>query len=296
MRDAALLEPQAVLLDPYTGKPGRQPARQVLSERGVPIHLEDNFRRGWRGGKLDTDASPDLGKLPPSIQSLIAEKYGDDGPFARLPEHIQENLLKSGGGYGPFAGMRPPTADRSLYEVLRYWITADPTAITAAAEALMVPAFNFGTSELQVGTCLKYTLIGSHSLAVTTPGTAIMRLRWGGLTGALQVTSGTLAPTGTQVTTNASFVIEYWMTVRSIGAAATLWAQGRWQVPGTLETTPASTTILVAYLKNEMVPPTGAAIGAAFDQTQALGPSPTYQPSVSTASLTTHLAFLECMN
>jgi hypothetical protein len=183
-----------------------------------------------------------------------------------------------------------------MYEVLRYWITVDPAPLTAAAEAIMVPAFNFYNSELQVGSCIKYTLIGSQSFAVTTPGTAIMRMRWGGVAGALQATSATLAPTGTQVITNASFTLEYWMTVRSIGAAATLWCQGRWDFPGALETTPASTTIMVTYLKATQIPPTGAAIGAAFDQTAALGPSPTYQPSLTTASMTVHLAFLECMN
>jgi hypothetical protein len=260
-----------LLLDPRTGRPERPP--QVLSPRGVPITLEENYKRGWRGGEL-----------------------GGEPEFDRLPDHIQEMMAKSRGDVGPFAGMRPPTNDRSMYEVLRYWIVADPAALTAAAEAIMVPAFNFGPSELQVGSCLKYTLIGSLSAAVTTPGTFIFRLRWGGVAGALQVTSATLAPTGTQVITTASFTLEYWVTVRSTGAAATAWTQGRFECPGTLETTPASTTIMVTYLKGCQMPATGAAVGASFDSTAALGPTPTYQPSLTTASLTTHLAFLECMN
>lgn len=282
---------RGLVLDPYTGKPKSAPVRQVVSERGVPLTMEDNYRRGWNGPATE----PDYSKMPQSIQNLIEQKYGPDGPFARLPEHIQENLLKSSGEYGPYAGMRPPMMDHSNYEVLRYWITAD-TTLTAAAEAIMVPAFNFGSSEMQVGTSLKFTLIGSQSFAVTTPGTAIMRLRWNGVAGALQATSATLAPTGTQVTTNASFTLEWWMTVRSVGAAGTAWTQGRWQVPGSLETTPASTTILVTYLKTEQIPATGAAVGAATDFTAVAGPTPTYQPSLATASMTTHLAMLECMN
>lgn len=262
-----------VVLDPYTGKAKPEPPPQIVSRNGVPFTMEDNYRRGWRGGLL-SDTRPDTDQLP---------------------DHIQEMLAKSSGRVGPFAGMRPPTADRSMYEVLRYWITAD-TSITAAAETIMVPAFNFGNSELQVGSCIKYTLIGSQSFAVTTPGTAIMRMRWGGVAGALQATSATLAPTGTQITTTASFALEYWMTVRTVGTAGTLWCQGRWEVPGSLETTPGSTTIMVTYLKATQIPPTGAAIGAAIDFTAALGPTPTYQSSVTTANCTTHLAFLELQN
>lgn len=265
-----------ILLNPYTGKPEGEEIHPILSERGIPITQEDNFKRGWRGGVLSEQ---------PSTKELM------DG----LPDHIQEMLSKSAGRIGPFAGLRGPTADSSIYEVCRYSIVAD-TSITAAAETIMVPAFNFYNSEMSVNKCIKMTLIGSQSAAVTTPGTFIMRMRWGGVAGALQATSSTFAPTGTQVITTQSFTLEYWMTVRSSGAAGTLWCQGRWDCPGFLETTPASTTIMVAYLKNTQIPTSAAAVGAAIDFTAALGPSPTYQPSLTTANCTTHLAFLEAMN
>lgn len=262
-----------VLLDPYTGQARGPVVPPILSERGVPLTHEENFRRGWRGGDLSS-GKPDLDMLP---------------------DHIVELLLKSGGLIGPFAGARPPTADKSLYEVCRYWIIAG-TTITTAAEAIMVPAFNFYNSEMSQGAVLKYTLVGSLSQAVTTPGTMIYRMRWGGVAGALQATSRTMAPTGTQVVTTVSFILTYWMSVRSVGAAATLWCQGKWDCPGTLETTPASTTIMVTHLKDQQIPFTAAAIGAAFDSTAALGPSPTYQPSLGTATLVTNLAFLELLN
>jgi hypothetical protein len=99
------------------------------------------------------------------------------------------------------------------------------------------------------GITYKYTLLGSLSMAVTTPGNFIMRLRWGGLAGVLLVTSATIAPTGTQVITTASFTLEYWVTIRTepTPTTATAWCQGRFECPGTLETTPASTTIIVTY-------------------------------------------------
>ncbi len=258
-----------VVLDPKTGQRARPP--KLLSPRGMPFVSEDNYGLGWRGGEL-SDTRPDLDALP---------------------DHIQEMLAKSAGRIGPFAGMRPPTADHSMYEVLRYWITAD-TSLTAAAEAIMVPAYSFGGSEMQVGTALKYTLIGSHS-AASTPGTFTFRMRWGGVTGSLWATSGTLTPSNTAAATTVGFILEYWMDVRSIGASGTAWCQGRIEMPSLLLAAATSTQV-VTYLQNTQIPPTGAAISANTDFTQINGPSPTYQPSLGTATLTTHIAFLECMN
>lgn len=264
-----------LLLDPYTGKPNGEDVLPILSPRGVPITMEDNYRRGWRGG--------DLGGQP-STKSLM------DG----LPDHIQEMLAKSRGDSGPFAGMRPPMNDHSNYEVLRYWITAD-TSITAAAEAIMVPAFNFGTSEMNVGSSLKMTLVGSQSVNAT-PGTFIYRMRWGGVAGALQATGPTITPSNSATVTTQSFVLEYWMTVRSTGATGTMWTQGNLQCAGFLLAAATSTQV-VTYLTSQcQIPSQTAAVGASTDFTAQAGPSPTYQPSASTANCTTHLAFLECLN
>lgn len=263
------------LLNPHTGKPEGLSAAALLSERGVPVALEGNYQRGWRGGQLSDQASQ---------KSLM------DG----LPDHILEMLAKSRGEIGPFAGMRPPMADHSNYEVLRYWITAD-TSLTAAAEAIMVPAFNFGPSELNVGSCIKLTLLGSHSINAT-PGTFIYRMRWGGVAGALQATGPTITPGNSATVTTQSWLLEYWMTVRSMGATGTIWCQGRLEDAGFLLAASTGTQI-VTYLTSQMhIPSQAAAIGASTDLTVAAGPSPTYQPSASTATLATHLCFLECMN
>lgn len=260
-----------LLLDGYTGKVRGPDVAAILGPNGQPLTMEENYKRGWRGAEL-SDTRPYLDQLP---------------------DHIQELLAKSSGKVGPFAGMQQPRFDKSMYEVLRYWIVAD-TSITAAAEAIMVPAFNFYNSEMQVGTGLHYTLIGSHSEAAT-PGTFIFRMRWGGVGGALQVTSATLTPSNTAAATTNGFVLEFWGTVRTVGAAGTAWWQGHLDMPSLLLAA-ATGTQISTYLLNLEIPATGAAVGAATDFTAALGPSPTYQPSLGTATLTTHLAFLECMN
>jgi len=264
----------ATILDPHTGKAKGAEHHPILSPKGIPITMEDNYQRGWRGGHL-SEQEP--------LSSL----------FDGLPDHIQLMLSKSRGDSGPFAGMRPPTADRSIYEVCRYWIIAD-TGITAAAEAIMVPAFVFGASEMQVGSTVHMMLIGSHSAAAT-PGTFIFRMRWGGVAGALWATSTTLTPSNTAAATTQSFILDWWMTVRSIGTTGTAWCQGNVQLPSLLLAAATSTQV-VTYLANLQIPATGAAVGANTDFTQAYGPSPTYQPSLGTATLTTHLCFLENLN
>lgn len=264
----------ATLIDPHTGKAEGSAVSPILSPAGVPITMEDNYRRGWRGSELG-GAKPE---------------------FDRLPDSIQEMMAKSRGDIGPFAGMRPPTMDHVSGEVLRYWVTAD-TTLNTIAELIMVPAFNFSPSEMQVGTCVKMTILGSLSLAITTPGTSTFRMRWGGVGATILAASSGIIPTATQTTTTASFVLEYWVTCRTVGTTGTAWCQGRLECPGILETTPASTTIMVTYFKAMQIPASAAAISpSTFDTTIAAGPSPTFQQTTNTYVCTPHLAFLECMN
>lgn len=267
---------RGVLLDRWTGK-ARRAVRPLLGLSGLPVAHEENYRRGWRGSELGGEQPQPEDVLPDSILELLRKSAGLEGPFAGLASPFQ------------------PVADSSQYVRQRYWIVAD-TTLNTIAELIMMPAFNFYNSELNVGATIRTTLWGHLSLAITTPGTTTLRLRMGSVTGALQAASDAIIPTATQATTTASFKLEYLTTVRTIGAAATAWSEGRWLCPGTLETTPASTTIMVTHLKAQLIPSSASAIGAAFDSTSALGPVPTLQQTVSTYSAVTHLAAIELMN
>jgi hypothetical protein len=262
-----------VLLD----KRGRRVAPpEVLGPSGLPARVEKNLDAGWSMPRY-TGIGPDL---------------------SHLPQHILDNLERA--GRADFSKASPFMASGQGWETLEGVILAD-TSLTAAAEAIMVPDILLAIprpGQKSPGITYKYTLIGSLTMAVTTPGNFIMRLRWGGLAGVLLVTSATIAPTGTQAITTASFTLEYWVTIRSepTPTTATAWCQGRFECPGTLETTPASTTILVTYMKATQIPPTGAAVSPSIDVSVAKALSPTYQPSLTTATLATHLAYVESLN
>jgi hypothetical protein len=264
----------SILLDANTGRP-ETPV--LLGPSGLPMHVERNLEAGWSQPRY-TDEPPD---------------------FGRLPQHILDTLEKS--RTADFSKAAPFMASSQNWRQLEGLILSDTSVTTPASETLMVPDIllaipRFG--DKTPGISYKYTLLGSLSLAVTTPGTFILRLRWGGVAGVALVTSATIAPTGTQVTTTASFTLEYWVTIRTepTPTTATAWCQGRFDCPGTLETTPASTTILVTYLKATQIPATAAAVSGSIDVSIAKALSPTWTPSVTTGNATTHLAYVESLN
>lgn len=263
-----------VLLDRETGR--REAPAVLLGPSGLPMHVEENLEAGWSQPRF-TGVEPD---------------------YSKLPQHIIDNLEKA--RRADFSKASPFLNSAQGWEQLIGVILAD-TSLTAAAEALMVPDILLDyvrPGQKTPGISYKYTLHGSLSMAITTPGNFILRQRFGGLAGVLLAASATIAPTGTQAITTASFTLEYWVTIRTepTPATATAWCQGRFDCPGTLETTPASTTILVTYLKAQMIPPTGAAVSPSIDVSTAKALSPTYQPSLGTATLATHLAYVESLN
>lgn len=264
---------QGVLLD----REGRREAPPVLlGPSGLPTHVEENIENGW--------SQPRYTRIEPD--------------FGRLPQHILDLMEKS--KKADFSKASPFMASSQGWESLEGVIIAD-TSLTAAAEALMVPDILLAIprpGQKSPGISYKYTLLGSLTMAITTPGTFIYRLRWGGLAGVLLTNSATVAPTGTQAITTASFILEFWVTIRSepTPTTATAWCQGRFDCPGTLETTPASTTILVTYLKAQMIPVNAAAVSPSIDVSAAKALSPTYQPSLGTTTLATHLAYVESLN
>lgn len=263
---------RGVLLD----RDGQVERPTLLGPSGLPIHVEENLRAGWSQPRY-------TGEMP---------------DFSRLPQSVLDNLEKA--RRADFSKASPWLNSAQGWRQLEGVILAD-TSLTAAAEALMVPDIllaNVRPGLRTPGISYKYTLHGSLSQAITTPGTFILRMRWGGLAGVLLVTSATIAPTGTQAITTASFTLEYWFTIRSepTPTTATGWCQGVWECPGTLETTPGSTTILVTHLKARNIPPTAAAVSPSIDVSVAKALSPTYQPSVATAVMATHLAYVESLN
>lgn len=211
----------------------------------------------------------------------------DESWFDRLPDHIKYNLDRAGEA-GPFG----PRASGLGWEEVIYTPNADGTAISAAANAIIVPDFSIPASYLTVGKILKYTLFGRYSSAITTPGTVIHILKWGGVGGVAMVTSGAFAPDPTAAATNLSWMAEYWVQCRTVGATGSVMGFGRieWS-----DYDDASATTLAGNLNMRMAPVSAPAT-VTIDTTIDKLLSATATLSVATGSLQTHMAFLEACN
>ncbi len=205
-----------------------------------------------------------------------------------IPEHIQRNLDRAaevGSAFGP-------RGSGLGWEEVIYTPNADGTAITSASETILLPDFSIPASYLTVGKILKYTIMGRQSTVITTPGTITHRLRWGGVGGVPVVASGAFAPDATAAATNLTWMIEYWMQCRSVGAAGSVMGFGR--VEWT-DYDDASAASIVANLGMRMAPVSAPAV-ATIDTTIDKLLSATYQSSVATASVQTHMGILEAVN
>jgi hypothetical protein len=270
---------KGVLLDKL-GRP-KLKLPEILGLNGLPVRVNENVRNGWympQYGEATEQISPDFGKLP---------------------QHILDNLEKA--GRADFSKNAPFLNSAQGWTQVEGVIITDGPVLTAAAEAIIVPDYLLAiprTGMKMVGVTYEYILHGELSMAITTPGTFIHRMRYGGVAGILLATSDTIAPTGTQVITKVGFELVYRVTIRTqpTDTTTTAWCQGRWDCPGTLETTPASTTIMVTHLKSRMIPSNTPAVSPSIDVSVAKALSPTYQPSLTTASLTTHLGIVLSLN
>jgi hypothetical protein len=227
-------------------------------------------------------------KLPKSGVLRTWTDASDPNWFERLPEKVKRNLDKAGEVAGPFG----PRASGLGWEEVIYTPNADGTAITAAAETILLPDFSIPASYMTVGKILKYTIMGRQSTAITTPGTIIHRLRWGGVAGVVIVLSGTFAPDPTAAATNLTWMIEYWMQCRTVGATGSAMGFGRieWS-----DYDDATTATIVGNLNMRMAPTSAPAV-ATIDTTIDKLLSATYTSSVATASVQTHVGILEACN
>ena len=212
---------------------------------------------------------------------------GDEGWFDKLPDSVKRNLDQAA-DLGAFA----PRASGLGWEEVIYTPNADGAAITAAAETILVPDFSIPASYMTVGKILKYTLMGRQSTAITTPGTITHRLRWGGVAGVAMAASGAFAPDPTAAATNLTWMVEYWVQQRTVGATGTSLTIGRVEWSDYDDATVAT---IVGNLNMRMIPTSAPAV-ATVDTTIDKLLSATYQSSVATASVQAHMAILEACN
>lgn len=170
------------------------------------------------------------------------------------------------------------------WQELLFSSVSDATAVTGTAESLMVPNITLAAGYMTPGRTLRATLKGVISNIATTPGTMLVRARWGGLTGTTLVASAALAQI-TTVQTNDQFELEFTISCRTNGTAGTMFTSGK-IFQGNAPTAPAML----------LIPTSANAVVASLDTTVAQALSFTNTFSLTGNSMTINQYLLEALN
>lgn len=166
-------------------------------------------------------------------------------------------------------------------------IIADGTAVTAAAESLLVPDVSIPAGYMKPYSVLRGRLAGKASCVVTTPGTQLFRVRWGGLSGVVLAATAALTQ-NVIVQTDKQWWWEFLITCRTDLATGTFLTEGVLQRGN-------CAAAAFADITPDMMPASGNAV-VSVDTTIAKLLSCTVQPSLSTASITAQSYILESLN
>jgi hypothetical protein len=265
----------AVLLDPKPDYLKRDNSGAVILGPDGRPEFEGPF----------ADRPPELAGMARTLHSWQNPASDLEREAHALPPHIRENLERAKMLSGP---AEPRMAAGWQSSISR--ISADGAQVlNSTSEAIMVPDYSLPASWVYGGKQLKYVLWGRVSTVVTTPGTIIFRLRFGGLAGTLLVTSKSQRPK-TTVSTNMAAYVEMLVTFRRPGNAQTS------GVAIAMGSCIMGNTIGDAAAAGEAVWPDAPAEVTSGLNTDAGGAlTPTVQFSVATATTawTTHMARLE---
>jgi hypothetical protein len=165
--------------------------------------------------------------------------------------------------------------------------------LNTTSETIMAPDFTFsaGDNRLYQGAAFNVRCWFDVSNVVTTPGTLTLRLRWGGVAGAVLATTGAITLSSTARTTYTGS-LDCDLVWRSIGSAGSAFASGLVtlnDVPVAADSAPQGIYTMTAGGAN--VP----AVVSSLDTTAAKALSVTAQFSVNTATtqLTNHIRILK---
>lgn len=266
-----------VLLDPITGRP-TDPLPELVGIDGRPIRESKNADGGWQECGRSRVWMPEGRELPASVAEYLEK--------SRAEAELHDKGVTEG-FYAP-----PMMNSLASWEEVLYAPIADGTAVTAAAETIMVPNYTLPANYFIPGRTVRYMLFGRLSTVITTPGTITTRLRYGGVAGVALAAGGAYAPDSTAASTNLTFWVEWWAVCRSAGTTGTVMCCGR-QFLNDMDD--ASVAAAVANTAMSVMPVSAPAT-ATIDTTVASALSPTWTQSVATGSMTVHLAVLESMN
>lgn len=185
-----------------------------------------------------------------------------------------------------------PRASMQSWREVLYGTTVDGVAVTAAAKTILVPDFTLPSNFLYVGRYMKYTLYGRMSTVITTPGTWTHTLNWGGVGGTVLASTAALAPDPTAASTNVAWYVEYLLQCKAVGTAGSVKVMGK-QWHNDIDDGAAAVANLTAALNQHVFPDAPADV--AINTTTANALTPAITPSVTTGSITAHMAILEAL-
>lgn len=241
-----------------------------------------------RGVLLDSKGRIE-GRGPGVLHTFVDGQQDQERILHRAPANVLESLKRS----RELSGPGEPRNSLQTWEETLYTTINDGAAVTAAAEATLVPIYTLPANYLYPGRTMKWTVMGRLSSAITTPGTFTFKLSYSatGLGAVAVLTSGAFAPDPTAAATNLTFMAEFWAVCRASGTSGSLMGWGRIDWP---DYDDATTTTIVGNL-GMIVAPVSAPAVATVDTTVARSLNPTYTPSLATASMTCHAAILEAL-
>lgn len=161
------------------------------------------------------------------------------------------------------------------------------STLTAAAEALLVSDVVIPAGYMVPGRVLKISLTGKASNAVTTPGTLTIKVRWGGISGTVLVTSAALTQ-NTAAQTDKTWMLDVYVACITVGTS------GSFLTWGTMRRGNCAVGA-VGDITPDMLPADSLA-AVTVDTTTEKNLSVTATPSLATASITAMSGVLESMN
>jgi hypothetical protein len=175
-------------------------------------------------------------------------------------------------------------------------IVADGTQISnSTTETIICPDFNIPAFYMAPGRTIRQWGFGVMSNVVTTPGTYIARVRWGGVAGVVLTQSGAQG-LDTTARTNALWAFYMHFVCRTAGSTGTFMSGGVLEQINLLSSTAAN--LLSAMLGSAGTPLASGNVAVTVDTTVAKLLSNTGQFSVATSptNLTCQQRIIEAMN
>jgi hypothetical protein len=214
-----------------------------------------------------------------------------DSP-ARVPDSVREYLDK-----GAVDGWQGPKASsvgwRDVLTPRRVITAGGVQVLNTTTETIQIPDYTFAADTMEVGDAFQYTVWFSLSTVITTPGTVILRLRWGGVGGTALAASGAYAPDPTAASTTILAKVQYTMVCVSTGAAGTMMTVAEMNLK---DYDDATATTLKGNLDMTTFPDVPVVVTVDTTQSKALSPTIQFSVATATTQATAVLAILESLN